>query len=240
MSDYKTEIRDKYKECCTAEYASVGTAMTAVKQLQILYSDYLRDALSQRRLTTETERKVLIILRQYTFPLEPTIIPKIEPSRIIQETIGNFTNIKINNNPKISFSLTPGKNPDEVFPLLDSFLESVIAICNTKYLKSGSSLLKIINSIVQRIDYVNQADPAQAVINSSLEGLLRNFDIEVIKEAKIGDEFGNHDYFELSPNKNITEEIVTAPAVISRHNGRTEILIRGTLVYPYIDISQHD
>ncbi len=240
MRDITTKIKDKYQECCTAEYPSVGTAMTAVKQLQILYSDYLLEVLSQKRLTTETEKKVLLVLGQYTFPLEPTIIPKIEPSRIIQETIGDFTNIRINNNPKISFSLTPGKRPEEVIPLLDNFLESVITICNTKFLKPGSSLLKIIHSIVQRIDYTKPVDPAQAVINRTLEGLLRNFDVEILNDVKIGEEYGNYDFFELNPNKNITEQFITSPAVISRENGRIEILIKGSLVYPEIDTSYHD
>ena len=210
-----------------------------MKQLQALYREYLLDSLYQRHLIAEIEKKVLAVLEQYTFPIEPTITPKVESSRIFKESSEDVITIKINR-PRISFSLIPGKTPDEVFPLLDNFLESVVAMCKTKYLKPGSSLLKIINSIVQRIDYTQPVDPAQAVINRTLEGLLKNFDIEVINDAKIGDEFGNFDYFELNPNKNITDQFITSPAVISHDNGRTEILIRGSLVYPEIDTYRHD
>lgn len=240
MRDITTEIKNKYQECCTAKYPTVGTAMTAVKQLQILYGNYLREVLSQRHLTTETEKKVLLVLEQYTFPLEPTIKPEIEPCRINVETIGDITNIRINDKSEISFSLIPGKSPDEVIPLLDNFLESVITICKPKYLKSGSSLLKIIRSIVQRINYTKPADPAQDYINRTLEGLLRNFDVEILNDVKIGEEYGNYDFFELYPNKNITEQFITSPAVISRENEHIEILIKGTLVYPEIDSSHHD
>lgn len=240
MRDITTEIKDKYQECCTAEYTSVGTAMTAVKQLQILYNDYLREVLIQRRLPTEIEKKVLHVIEQYSFPLEPTIKPNIEPSRIIQETIGNFTSIRINNKPKISFSLTPGKSPDEVIPLLDKFLESVISACSPKYLKTGSSLLKIIRSIVYRIDYTKPMNSTQAEINRTLEGLLRNFDVEILNDVKIGEEYGNYDFFEMYPNKNIKEQFITSPAVISREKDRIEILIKGSLVYPEIDNSHHD
>lgn len=239
MRDIKTEILNNYQDICATEYPSVGTAMTAVKQLQSLYRNYLFYELSQRHLTAEAEKKVSSILDKYTFPIEPMIIPKIEQRRIIQESVGDVTTIKIKN-PKIYFSLTPGNRPDEAFQVLDNFLENVIAMCKTKYLRTGSSLLKIINSIVQRIDYTTPVDPAQDVINKTLEGLLRNFEVEIIKDAKIGDEFGNFDYFELYPNKNITEEFITSPAVISRENGRIEILMRGSLVYPEIDNSHHD
>lgn len=240
MRDITTEIKDKYQECCTAEYTSVGTAMTAVKQLQNLYNDYLREVLIQRRLPTEIEKKVLHVIEQYSFPLEPTIKPNIEPSRIIQETIGNFTNIRINNNPKISFRLTPGNSPDEVIPLLDKFLESVISACSPKYLKIGSSLFKIIKSIVQGIDYTKPVNSTQAEINRTLEGLLRNFDVEILNDVKIGEEYGNYDFFEMYPNKNIKEQFITSPAVISRVDKRIEILIKGSLVYPEIDNSHHD
>ncbi|WP_177797580.1 hypothetical protein [uncultured Duncaniella sp.] len=239
MRDIKTEARAKYQDSCNTEFSSVGTALTAVKQLQALYREYLLDSLYQRHLIAEIEKKVLAVLEQYTFPIEPTITPKVESSRIFKESSEDVITIKINR-PRISFSLIPGKTPDEVFPLLDNFLESVVAMCKTKYLKPGSSLLKIINSIVQRIDYTQPVDPAQAVINRTLEGLLKNFDIEVINDAKIGDEFGNFDYFELNPNKNITDQFITSPAVISHDNGRTEILIRGSLVYPEIDTYRHD
>lgn len=235
MRNIKNKIIDKYQGCCGNEYLSVGTAMTDVKQLQALYSEYLLEALSQRHLTVETENKVKSILGEYTFPIEPTIITKSEPCTIIQEPSEEVTIIQIYNKPKIAFSLIPGKRPDEVFPLLDSFIDNAVEMCRTKYLKPGSSLLKIINSIVQRIDYTEPVDSAQSFINSTLEGLLKNFDVEVIKDAKIGDEYGSFDYFELYPNKNISEQFITSPAVISKANGRTEILIRGSLVYPEID-----
>lgn len=124
MRDIKTEARAKYQDSCNTEFSSVGTALTAVKQLQALYREYLLDSLYQRHLIAEIEKKVLAVLEQYTFPIEPTITPKVESSRIFKESSEDVITIKSTDPGYLSVS-SPARLLTRYFLFLIIFLKAL-------------------------------------------------------------------------------------------------------------------
>jgi hypothetical protein len=231
MNNPLAEISDLLKKVNT-DYNSIGEAQTSIKAFQTLLNKYLIDRLSSGNFPKELTSKMEKILEHYNFFFEVVIKAKIGSLEVIKDING----IRISN-PEIKYSVEIVKSPEQVLIELDDAFESIIQGVVPTYLKRERSMMQLLKSFQDRIVY-SEGDsqiPETNDCNDMLELIIkRNFDVTLIKNAKYGDEYGNNDYFEISPMKNIHHEIITSPAIIRNVNGTNEVVWKGTMLIPDI------